>query len=280
MSSEASAWVFQRSKHSGGALLVFLSIANHCHPDGTGAWPSLDTLAAYSRMSKRGIQYIIERLEESGELKVVRTKRKGVSEVWTGRNEYIIPGVVEDGFYATRKPFEEDGSSIFPDAKIAPRNRVGRKSGEDEVHIGRRLDEDEVQIEVRAIPNPKEHKPKPKTVADSVSFNYSTFQSRYYSLTGTTPSKAQFLVTKYSELCAKYSEDAVLDLLPTWVDGQGGGKSLRGNKYGPGNFLEQVEIMLTTERVSDSDRKEASYAHGTESNFDYEEYHKRFPPKE
>jgi hypothetical protein len=222
-------------------------------------------------MSRRGIQYIIERLEESGELKVIRTKRKGTPETWTGRNEYVIPGVVKYGFFTAMKPFEEDGSSIFPDAKIAHRKRLGRKSGEDETHVGRTLDEDGVQIEVRTIPNPKEHKPKPKAVPDFVLPNYSIFQSRYYSLIGITPAKIPLLVSKYLELCSKYGEDAVLDFIPTWADGQGGAKSLGRDKYGPGHFLEQVETMLTTERVSDSDKKEASYAHGVEKSQEWAE---------
>jgi len=103
---------------------------------------------------------------------------------------------------------------------------------------------------------------------------YSTFQSRYYSLIGITPAKIPLLVNKYLELCSKYGEEAVLDFIPTWADGQGGAKSLGHDKYGPGHFLEQVETMLTTERVSDSDRKEASYPHGTEDNFDWDEFNK------
>ena len=102
MSHQASSWVAECSQHGGSELLVFLIIANHCHSDGTGAWPSFQTIASESRMSVRGVRYIIEKLEKSGELVVKRTKWRNGQD-WEGRNEYSIPGVVRDGFHRRRR---------------------------------------------------------------------------------------------------------------------------------------------------------------------------------
>jgi hypothetical protein len=110
-------------------------------------------------------------------------------------------------------------------------------------------------------------------------FSYGTFQSRYYRLTGTTPSKAPFLVTPYLELCTEHGEDAVLDCLSEWVKGQGGEKVLKGNRYGPGNFLEQVGIMLTTDRFDVSEDKEKHYPQGTVKKSKWNEYDQKFGKK-
>jgi hypothetical protein len=45
-------------------------IANHAHADGTGAYPSIETLARECRMSERQIKRIIPLLAQSGELRV------------------------------------------------------------------------------------------------------------------------------------------------------------------------------------------------------------------
>src|ERR1039458_10597198 len=105
MSNEAQAWVGQKSKAKGSELLVLYIIANHAHPDGSGSWPSVRTIAAESKMSERGVRYIIERLEGLGDIEVERVKHGG--DKWTGRKEYTIPGVLRDGFYILKDPCYE-----------------------------------------------------------------------------------------------------------------------------------------------------------------------------
>lgn len=51
-----------------------LIIANHAHSDGTNAFPSIKTLAKESRMSERQVTRIVQKLEESGELKIGRSE--------------------------------------------------------------------------------------------------------------------------------------------------------------------------------------------------------------
>lgn len=110
-------------------------------------------------------------------------------------------------------------------------------------------------------------------------FSYSAFQSRYYSLTGTTPGKIPSLVTRYSELCTEHTEDSVLNCLSEWVDGQGGRKSLKGDKWGPNHFLDQVEIMLTTSEGGATEDKEKRYAHGLEKPDWTKDYETKFLEK-
>ncbi len=58
------------SRATGTAKLVLIGIANH---DGDGgAWPSIDTLAKYAGVHRRNVQRALERLEELGEIKIVR----------------------------------------------------------------------------------------------------------------------------------------------------------------------------------------------------------------
>lgn len=65
-------WVIDHSAHKGGTLLTLLMIGNHAHSDGTGAYPSLKTLAGETRMSVRQVARNIEVLIESGELQAAK----------------------------------------------------------------------------------------------------------------------------------------------------------------------------------------------------------------
>lgn len=85
MSVQAAAWVIEHSRHKGANLLCLLMIANHAHADGTGAYPSIDTLARECRMSERQIRRIIPLLEQSGELRVEPDRGK------RGANLYSLP---------------------------------------------------------------------------------------------------------------------------------------------------------------------------------------------
>lgn len=84
MSIKVTSYVWDNSTAKDGALLVLLAIADHAHDDGTGAWPTVATLARKSRMSERGVQYSLRKLEEAGELVVEPNAGPG------GRNLYRI----------------------------------------------------------------------------------------------------------------------------------------------------------------------------------------------
>lgn len=70
MSIKCQSHVWEHSQQKGSTLLVLLAIADYAHDDGTGAWPSIATLARKSRMTRRNVQLVIRQLERSKELKV------------------------------------------------------------------------------------------------------------------------------------------------------------------------------------------------------------------
>jgi len=67
MSVRVLSWVFDSSavEHRGD-LLVLLVLADHAHDDGTHAFPSVDTIARKARLSRRGAQLALRRLERLG----------------------------------------------------------------------------------------------------------------------------------------------------------------------------------------------------------------------
>lgn len=92
MSVQAMSWVIEKSLQKGSNLLVLLMIANHAHTDGAGAFPSIATLARESRLSERGVHYILAKLERSSELVIERDAGP------RGTHLYSLPGVIRDGF--------------------------------------------------------------------------------------------------------------------------------------------------------------------------------------
>ena len=93
LSVQAISWVIDQSKHKGNTFVVLLMIANHAKSDGSGAWPSIHTIAKESRLSDRTVQRCIKRLSLHWkkiwppEL-LVRTGKGPY-----GSNLYDIPGV-------------------------------------------------------------------------------------------------------------------------------------------------------------------------------------------
>ncbi len=66
MSVKVSSYVWEHTTAKGSALLLLLAIADYCHDDGQGAWPSVPTLAAKARISARSVQYHTRRLVADG----------------------------------------------------------------------------------------------------------------------------------------------------------------------------------------------------------------------
>jgi hypothetical protein len=91
-------WVIEHSQHKGNAFVVLLMIANHARSDGSGAWPSVKTLAGEARISPRAVQYTIRRLERSGELET------GVSLGPGGSNLYSLPKYAKSAYAKLAPP--------------------------------------------------------------------------------------------------------------------------------------------------------------------------------
>lgn len=78
-------WVFKHSTESvPGRRLVLLSLADKADHDGTGAYPSVQTIANECRMSTRGVQYALRALEDSGQI-----EKRGIHPTY-GTNEWAV----------------------------------------------------------------------------------------------------------------------------------------------------------------------------------------------
>lgn len=102
--------------------MVLFVIANHCHPDGTGAFPSTTTIGAEARACRKTAERSIARLELLGELIVTRKKGSSPDPEERSRNEYVIPGVQRDGFFRLRKPRDCE-SPGNPEPRDIPRDK-------------------------------------------------------------------------------------------------------------------------------------------------------------
>lgn len=70
MAVEYLTQVWKHSRHKGGDLLTLLAIADNTSEDTGLAFPSIDTLAKKTRMTPRGVQKSLRRLEQSQELTI------------------------------------------------------------------------------------------------------------------------------------------------------------------------------------------------------------------
>ena len=77
MSVEAVSWALNLApvpvdaarKPNSACAFVLVGLANHAGPDGTAAFPSVDTLVRYTRLSERTVRTALDRLEQAGLLK-------------------------------------------------------------------------------------------------------------------------------------------------------------------------------------------------------------------
>jgi len=115
VSVQAISWVFEHSKSRLGPRHVLLSIANHAKSDGTGAWPSVSTIAREAKLSIRQVQYALVTLSKLGELRVSRGKGP------SGCNLYSLP-LVQGLRTGTSNRGAVSGSTVTQKrvSKIAP----------------------------------------------------------------------------------------------------------------------------------------------------------------
>lgn len=130
MSVVAMTWVFENSDATLGARLVLLAIADHAHADGTRSFPSVATLAAHTRMSRRAVQAALRKLEDDSHVEQTGRTRTGTtvySIVGMGgadsaQGEVSTPGEVHDLKGRSFRPRgEEDArntSSTSPEPSV------------------------------------------------------------------------------------------------------------------------------------------------------------------
>lgn len=92
MTWKATQVVLEESKHKGSALLLLLILANHAHEDGRYAFPSVATMARYTRMGRRNVQTLLRKLEASGEL-----QEMGIHNSGTVIYRIVLPGLERGG---------------------------------------------------------------------------------------------------------------------------------------------------------------------------------------
>jgi hypothetical protein len=73
ISVEAVKWVMNESVSERSARLVFVALAAHCNDDGY-AWPSIETLCQYSKLSK---PVVLEAIQKLAELKEIAIEKGG-----------------------------------------------------------------------------------------------------------------------------------------------------------------------------------------------------------
>jgi hypothetical protein len=77
MSMTSVAQVRSLSKSRGSARTLLLILASHTNPDTGWAWPSLDTLAQETALTRRHVIRLVAHLEALGELQVRRGHGRG-----------------------------------------------------------------------------------------------------------------------------------------------------------------------------------------------------------
>lgn len=105
MSIQAVAWVLDESKATNADRLVLIAVANHIGPTGW-AWPNVETISREARLDRATVFRAIERLEESGELDIMR--RPGKS------NLYGLTAMPGGSQSATPKAEVEGSQSATP----------------------------------------------------------------------------------------------------------------------------------------------------------------------
>lgn len=84
--------VWKKSKHKGSTLLILLAMADYAGDDGTGIWPSYQTLAKKARLSRRQAINIVQSLIESGVI-----ARAGQSAARTNRYQIRLDMIGKEG---------------------------------------------------------------------------------------------------------------------------------------------------------------------------------------
>jgi len=217
MSVQAMSWVIEKSGQKGSNLLVLLMIANHANTAGVNAYPAVTTLAAESRLTERGVRYILAKLERSSEVVIERDAGP------RGTHLYSLPGVIRDGFnlrglpenFAARKQEGKSFASGNLPAKIAP--GCGNLPAKSDSSTGKSF-----------APEPKRTEPedknlRPLTRPSSVSCGKSenkkaaTPQQRRYAMIGRLTDAADAMLNKNPNL-----RDADLaDELKQWAASNG-----------------------------------------------------------
>ena len=79
MSIEVTTWVYRHSEERLGRRLVLLVLADHANDDGSGAWPSVETISEKARLSRSQTQRCLRALESEGAVEKAGKSRAGTT---------------------------------------------------------------------------------------------------------------------------------------------------------------------------------------------------------
>lgn len=115
--------VWAEADAKGSELLMMLALADFAHDDGTKAFPSVPTLAAKSRMSKRSVQRILRVLEDRGLITCTGTTKNGTNVY------HVLPPVEEVG--GCKDDTHSGGAKLSPggDARVTGGGDAGVTGG-------------------------------------------------------------------------------------------------------------------------------------------------------
>lgn len=123
MSVHVLSWVLRESPVDVPAhRLVLIALAERANDDGTGAYPSIDTLAHETRQSKRNVQYALRSLERDK-----RIRNCGRSELLTIRWQVRMDARAEAVPYVNSTPGSKQprGANFASPLEAAPENDGG-----------------------------------------------------------------------------------------------------------------------------------------------------------
>ncbi len=119
MSIQAVSWVLEHCEATLGARCLMFAIANHADEGGANCWASVDTLAREARLSRKGTQAALRRLEAEGQIEAVGLSRYGTV-------VYRISGMAKGGEVTSplwdegAKFAAKNGSSTSPKPSLEP----------------------------------------------------------------------------------------------------------------------------------------------------------------
>jgi len=101
--------VWSHNKHSGSDLVVMLFLADKSDDNGI-SWHGIDSIAKYARITKRSAIRSIEKLEESGDVYIERSKGRAHTNVYVitvGKTAHELAKIIEEKFsYSANRAME------------------------------------------------------------------------------------------------------------------------------------------------------------------------------
>ncbi|MGA5116869.1 helix-turn-helix domain-containing protein [Streptomyces pseudogriseolus] len=120
MSIKAMTWAMQDAPvEDAGPAHVLLVLADHANDDGTGAFPSVDTIAWKTRMGERTVQRHLRTLEKQG---LIRKGNQKLAELYIEREDRRP--TVYDLDLARCRPPRERGANLTPRSSAPSKNGV------------------------------------------------------------------------------------------------------------------------------------------------------------